>query len=79
MIASILLQAAAGGGGIPTIVMFVGMFAIAYLFMFRPQMKRQKEAKAFQGRRQKRGPSGDHWRTAWQNRVGQRKNGGPRI
>ena len=47
MIAAILLQAAAGGGGIPTIVMFVGMFAIAYLFMFRPQMKRQKEAKAF--------------------------------
>ena len=43
MIASILLQAAAGGGGIPTIVMFVGMFAIAYLFMFRPQMKRQKK------------------------------------
>ena len=32
MIASLLLQAAAGGGGIPTIVMFVGMFAIAYLF-----------------------------------------------
>ena len=36
MIASILLQAAAGGR-IPTIVMFVGMFAIAYLFMFRPK------------------------------------------
>ena len=42
MIASLLLQAAAGGGGIPTIVMFVGMFAIAYFFMFVPNEKTEK-------------------------------------
>lgn len=30
-----------------TLVMLAGMFAIMYLFMIRPQMKRQKEAKAF--------------------------------
>ena len=30
-----------------TLLMLAGMFAIMYLFMIRPQMKRQKEAKAF--------------------------------
>lgn len=30
-----------------TLVMLAGMFAIMYLFMIRPQMKRQKEAKTF--------------------------------
>ena len=47
MISNVLLQAAAGGGGMSTLVMLAGMFAIMYLFMIRPQMKRQKEAKAF--------------------------------
>ena len=30
-----------------TLLMLAGMFGIMYLFMIRPQMKRQKEAKAF--------------------------------
>jgi preprotein translocase subunit YajC len=30
-----------------TLLMLAGMFAIMYLFMIRPQMKRQKEARAF--------------------------------
>ncbi|HCL46089.1 MAG: preprotein translocase subunit YajC [Bacteroidota bacterium] len=47
MISHLLLQAAAGGGGMSTLLMLAGMFGIMYLFMIRPQMKRQKEAKAF--------------------------------
>ena len=47
MISHLLLQAAAGGGGLSTLLMLAGMFGIMYLFMIRPQMKRQKEAKAF--------------------------------
>jgi preprotein translocase subunit YajC len=43
----LLLQAAAGGSGMSTLIMLAGMFGIMYLFMIRPQMKRQKEAKAF--------------------------------
>lgn len=38
-----------GGGadsGISSIVMMVGMFAVMYFIMIRPQMKRQKELKA---------------------------------
>jgi len=30
-----------------TLIMLAGMFGIMYLFMIRPQMKRQKEARAF--------------------------------
>ena len=30
-----------------TLIMLAGMFGIMYLFMIRPQMKRQKEAKAY--------------------------------
>jgi preprotein translocase subunit YajC len=47
MIAQLLLQSAAGGSSMSTLVMLAGMFAIMYLFMIRPQMKRQKEARAF--------------------------------
>jgi preprotein translocase subunit YajC len=47
MISHLLLQAGAGGGGMSTLIMLAGMFAIMYLFMIRPQMKRQKEARAF--------------------------------
>ncbi len=43
----LLLQAAAGGGGMSTLLMLAGMFAIMYLFMIRPQVKKQKEAKTF--------------------------------
>ncbi len=43
---SIMLQA---GGGSPTmsIVLMVGMFAVMYFFMLRPQAKRAKEQKKF--------------------------------
>jgi preprotein translocase subunit YajC len=56
MISHLLLQAAAGGGGMSTLLMLAGMFGIMYLFMIRPQMKRQKEAKAFRDAVKK----GDH-------------------
>jgi len=36
-----------GGGGMQTIIMFGAIFIVFYLFMIRPQMKKQKEAKKF--------------------------------
>jgi len=42
----IFLQEQGGGAGL--LIMMVGMFAIMYFFMIRPQMKRVKEAKKFQ-------------------------------
>lgn len=43
---SILLQAASqNGGGLSGILMIVAMIAIFYLFMIRPQQKKQKELK----------------------------------
>lgn len=39
-----------------TLIMLAGMFGIMYLFMIRPQMKRQKEARAFRDAVKK----GDH-------------------
>ena len=45
---NILLQAdAAGETDFSFIILIGGMFLIMYLFMIRPQMKRQKEAKTF--------------------------------
>jgi len=40
--------AGAGGadGGLSSIIMMVGMFAVLYFVMIRPQMKRQKELKS---------------------------------
>lgn len=38
--------AAGGDSGISSIVMMIGMFAVLYFVMIRPQMKRQKELKA---------------------------------
>ena len=35
------------GGGMQTIIMFGAIFLIFYLFMIRPQMKKQKEQKKF--------------------------------
>ncbi len=47
----ILLQAQADapteGGGMQTIIMFGAIFLVFYLFMIRPQMKKQKEQKKF--------------------------------
>lgn len=48
-ISSILLQAAAPGGGMgyQTIIMIVLMIAVFYLFFIRPQSKKAKEQKKF--------------------------------
>lgn len=43
----ILLDQAAAGGGLGSILMIVALFAIFYFFMIRPQQKRQKEIKKF--------------------------------
>lgn len=46
MYQSIILQA--GGGGIGNYILIPLMFLVLYLFMIRPQMKRQKNEKKFQ-------------------------------
>ena len=45
MYLTILLQE---GGGLMSYLPFLAMFLVIYLFMIRPQMKRQKNEKAFQ-------------------------------
>ena len=40
-------EGAEEGGGMQTIIMFGAIFLVFYLFMIRPQMKKQKEAKKF--------------------------------
>lgn len=46
---TLLLQAAAPqGGGYSLIIMMVAIFAIMWLFMIRPQQKKQKEIRKFQ-------------------------------
>ena len=47
MFTTILLQAE-GGGGFTSMLPFILMFLVIYLFMIRPQMKRQKNEKKFQ-------------------------------
>ncbi len=46
-ISGIILQAAAPGNGFLMPIMMVGMIAVMYFFMIRPQAKRAKEQKAF--------------------------------
>ena len=41
-------QAAQGGGSMSFIIMMVAIFSIMYLFLIRPQQKRQKEIQNFQ-------------------------------
>ena len=41
-------QSNAGGGGMGMPIMMVAIFAIMWLFMIRPQQKRQKEIRKFQ-------------------------------
>lgn len=48
MTSLILAAQAAQGGGMGMIVMLVLMFGIMYLFIIRPQSKRQKEIQKFQ-------------------------------
>lgn len=47
MFTTILLQS--GGGGMGNIILIPLMLLVIYLFMIRPQMKRQKKEKQFQG------------------------------
>lgn len=48
MIATILLQAAAGGfGNLGTIVPMVLIIVVFYFFMIRPQVKKQKDQKKY--------------------------------
>ena len=41
-------QAASQGSPLPKILMMVAIFAIMWLFMIRPQQKKQKQIRAFQ-------------------------------
>lgn len=45
---TLLLQAQQGGSMMTMILMMVAIFAIMWLFMIRPQQKKQKEIRAFQ-------------------------------
>src|SRR5579872_5546923 len=49
----VLLQAAPGGGGSFQLLLIGGMFLVFWLFMIRPQAKKQKLAKKFQEEMQK--------------------------
>jgi preprotein translocase subunit YajC len=44
---SILLQAGSGSGNMMNLLFIVGMVAVFYFFMIRPQQKKQKEQKSF--------------------------------
>lgn len=46
-ISGLFLQAAPAGNGFLMPIMMVGMIAVMYFFMIRPQAKRAKEQKAF--------------------------------
>lgn len=46
-LSSILLQGAPGGAGSFQLIFLVGMIAVMYFFMIRPQAKRAKEQKKF--------------------------------
>lgn len=47
MLINILLQEGQGGGGMMQMIFLVGMIAVFYFFMIRPQRKKQKDAKIF--------------------------------
>ncbi len=44
---TVLLQAPPQGGGMMSLLFMVGMIAVMYFFMIRPQAKRAKEQKKF--------------------------------
>ena len=48
MTTSLVLQAQSVGGSIGFLVMMVAIFVIMWLFMIRPQQKKQKEIRNFQ-------------------------------
>ncbi len=45
---SLVLQSQSAGGSLGFLVMMVAIFVIMWLFMIRPQQKRQKEIRNFQ-------------------------------
>ena len=48
MITSLVLQSQSAGGSLGFLVMMVAIFVIMWLFMIRPQQKKQKEIRNFQ-------------------------------
>ena len=42
------LQSGSGQSGLPMLIMMVAIFAIMWLFMIRPQQKKQKKIREFQ-------------------------------
>ena len=46
--ADLFLQSGSGQSGLPMLIMMVAIFAIMWLFMIRPQQKKQKKIREFQ-------------------------------
>ena len=45
---NLFLQSGSGQSGMPVLIMMVAIFAIMWLFMIRPQQKKQKKIREFQ-------------------------------
>ena len=45
---NLFLQSGSGQSGLPLLIMMVAIFAIMWLFMIRPQQKKQKKIREFQ-------------------------------
>ena len=45
---NLLLQSAGGQSGLPMLILMVAIFAVMWLFMIRPQQKKQKKIREFQ-------------------------------
>ena len=45
---NLFLQSGSGESGLPMLIMMVAIFAIMWLFMIRPQQKKQKKIREFQ-------------------------------
>nr|WP_298655398.1 preprotein translocase subunit YajC [uncultured Prevotella sp.] len=45
---NLFLQSGSGQSGFPMLIMMVAIFAIMWLFMIRPQQKKQKKIREFQ-------------------------------
>ena len=45
---NLFLQSGRGQSGLPMLIMMVAIFAIMWLFMIRPQQKKQKKIREFQ-------------------------------
>lgn len=45
---NLFLQSGSGQSGMPMLIMMIAIFAIMWLFMIRPQQKKQKKIREFQ-------------------------------